>query len=214
MSIDESGEGPPLAVRVFVRDEIVRLGLTAVLSALPVVGDVGQCATWADVVDVVRTAAADVVILGETPGALPADRDTKVLVLVRDHQHVDDLLTGTVAPDGFLVQGEITVTTLADALRRITRGEIPIPALVARALMERMGTTPPVRRNRASLTARETETLALLGEGLSNKQIARRLCISSHGAKRIVASLLVKLDSPNRTMAVVTAINLGLIKTS
>jgi DNA-binding CsgD family transcriptional regulator len=49
---------------------------------------------------------------------------------------------------------------------------------------------------------------------MSNKQIARRLQISSHGAKRIVASLLMKLDSPNRTMAVVTAINSGLVQSS
>jgi two-component system nitrate/nitrite response regulator NarL len=62
-----------------------------------------------------------------------------------------------------------------------------------------------------SLTARENETLALLAEGLSNKQIARRLRISEHGVKRLVGSLLLKLGSPNRTTAVVTAMKFGII---
>lgn len=61
------------------------------------------------------------------------------------------------------------------------------------------------------LTAREQETLALLAEGLSNKQIARRLAISDHGAKRLVTSVLLKLGAPNRTTAVVTAIKAGMI---
>lgn len=62
-----------------------------------------------------------------------------------------------------------------------------------------------------SLTGREDEVVRLLAQGLSNKQIARRLGISSHGVKRIVASLLLKLGAPNRTAAVVTALQTGLI---
>jgi DNA-binding NarL/FixJ family response regulator len=46
-----------------------------------------------------------------------------------------------------------------------------------------------------ALTARELEVLALLAEGASNKQIARRLGISTHTAKYHVASLLEKLDA-------------------
>jgi DNA-binding CsgD family transcriptional regulator len=67
-------------------------------------------------------------------------------------------------------------------------------------------------RRRLRLTDREKETLGLLVEGLSNKQIARRLRISSHGAKRLVASLMAKLDAPNRTTAVVKSIRMGLIQ--
>jgi DNA-binding CsgD family transcriptional regulator len=71
--------------------------------------------------------------------------------------------------------------------------------------------SPQRERRSPALTARETETLRLLAEGLSNKQIARRLGVSEHGAKRLVASIMVKLDSPNRTLAVAIAIRDGLI---
>jgi DNA-binding NarL/FixJ family response regulator len=85
-----------------------------------------------------------------------------------------------------------------------------MPPALARALLARA--EAPVQRSRTvKLTGREVETLALLVRGMSNKQIARRLAISSHGAKRLVASIMLKLDSPNRTTAVVNAIKAGIV---
>jgi DNA-binding CsgD family transcriptional regulator len=62
-----------------------------------------------------------------------------------------------------------------------------------------------------ALTPRETEVLALLAEGASNKLIARRLAISVHTAKFHVGSLLDKLDATGRTDALAHAVRLGLI---
>jgi DNA-binding NarL/FixJ family response regulator len=64
----------------------------------------------------------------------------------------------------------------------------------------------------ARLTFREQETLTHLAHGLSNRQIATRMRISEHGAKRLVSSLLLKLGATNRTAAVVTAIKYGLVE--
>jgi len=61
------------------------------------------------------------------------------------------------------------------------------------------------------LTAREQEVLMLLADGASNKDIARRLAISTHTAKFHVASLLEKLDAVSRTDAVALAARLGVI---
>lgn len=61
------------------------------------------------------------------------------------------------------------------------------------------------------LTPRETEVLALLAEGASNKAIARRLGISVHTAKFHVGSLLDKLDATGRTDAVAQAARQGVI---
>src|SRR6266700_4144088 len=58
------------------------------------------------------------------------------------------------------------------------------------------------------------KVLVLLVEGLSNKQIARELGISIHGAKRLVANILIKLNCPTRTLAVRAALTLGLIAAS
>ena len=55
------------------------------------------------------------------------------------------------------------------------------------------------------------QALVLLAKGMSNKQIARRLNISEHGAKRHVANVLAKLNCPNRTLAVALALRHGLV---
>jgi DNA-binding NarL/FixJ family response regulator len=63
-----------------------------------------------------------------------------------------------------------------------------------------------------SLTPRELETLEMMAEGLSNKQIAARLHISDHTAKFHVNSILGKLHAGTRTEAVMRGIRLGLVK--
>jgi DNA-binding CsgD family transcriptional regulator len=63
-----------------------------------------------------------------------------------------------------------------------------------------------------ALTARELEVLALLAEGASNKEIARRLGISVHTAKFHVGQLLDKLDATGRTDAVTHAARRGVIQ--
>jgi len=62
------------------------------------------------------------------------------------------------------------------------------------------------------LTPREREVLALLAEGASNKEIAKRLGISIHTAKFHVGSVLDKLDATGRTDAVAHAARLGVIE--
>jgi DNA-binding NarL/FixJ family response regulator len=69
----------------------------------------------------------------------------------------------------------------------------------------------PARVEHDSLTAREHEVVQLMAEGLSNKQIADRLGISSHTAKFHVNAVLAKLDASTRTEAVVRALQRGVV---
>lgn len=61
------------------------------------------------------------------------------------------------------------------------------------------------------LTPRESEVLSLLGQGLSNKLIARRLTISQHTVKFHISSIFTKLGASSRTDAVTRGARLGLI---
>jgi len=63
-----------------------------------------------------------------------------------------------------------------------------------------------------ALTPRELEVLALIAEGASNKEIARKLAISVHTVKFHIASLLDKLDADGRTEAVAQAARVGVIR--
>lgn len=119
----------------------------------------------------------------------------------------------TVLPvDGFLSIHQLSIDSAEKSLLRTLAGEMPMPPSLARRLL----TANKVRISgtavrSVALTPRETQTLHLLADGLSNKQVARKLGISVHGAKRLVGSILLKLGAPNRTGAVVTAQKAGLI---
>ncbi|MBL1099190.1 helix-turn-helix transcriptional regulator [Streptomyces coffeae] len=208
-----------LVVTTLVTNGFLQLGLRAVLSTAPLVSEVRHCGDWNEVEDALCAGRVDVLFLHEDDyvpdrGA-PFDalrRRAKVLLLLSSPEIPEEIITGSTVPDGFLVGSELTPSAVEEALQRTVAGEVPMPTSLTRSLLHRVRDPGPHRWQRdVSLTGRENEVLLLLAEGLSNKQIARRLGISSHGVKRIVASLLLKLGAPNRTAAVVTAIQSGLI---
>jgi two-component system, NarL family, nitrate/nitrite response regulator NarL len=136
---------------------------------------------------------------------------SKVMLLLDKEDDVAELSrTGTlgIRGAGFLAVDNVSEDSIADTLSRMERDELPIPGGLARELLtlasERAAPARP------KLTPREAEALELMVEGLSNKQIARRLEISEHGAKRLVANILAKLDCANRTLAVAKALREGL----
>ncbi len=98
---------------------------------------------------------------------------------------------------------------LLAAVRAVAAGLHVIAPALARALLQAGPadpTTPP-----ADLTPRESQVLALVAEGLTNKAIAQRLAISDHTVKFHVNAILGKLNAQSRTDAVVRATRQGLI---
>ncbi|EST37760.1 hypothetical protein N566_11255 [Streptomycetaceae bacterium MP113-05] len=139
---------------------------------------------------------------------------TRVLALLESTEEQQFALASEVPADGFLLADDLTAHSLDDALRRLMKGEMPLPVALSKWLLGRMreGSAATVRTERPYfLTPREREALNLLAQGLSNKQIARMLGISQHGAKRHVANVIAKLNCPNRTLAVALALRDGLI---
>jgi two-component system nitrate/nitrite response regulator NarL len=166
---------------------------------------------WSSKSDVLIVALEDWHLL-EDAEALDVETLPLVVVLGDNihENHAEDL--ARLPADGFLSLTDVSVETLDDALRRVSLGDLPLPTSLARQLLASKQGPVYLKHDRAvRLTSRERETLALLVDGMSNKQIARRLSISTHGAKRLVGSILLKTGSPNRTAAVVTAIQIGLV---
>jgi two-component system, NarL family, nitrate/nitrite response regulator NarL len=141
------------------------------------------------------------------PGTHP-----KILLMLRDHDQDAVAQASAASADGFLLESELTTATLGETLSRVLRDEVPMPAFLARELLTHLRTqeAKPTRRP-FLLTQREIQTLSLLVEGLSNKQIARRLGVSENGAKRHVANVLAKMNCPNRTVAVALVVREGLL---
>jgi two-component system nitrate/nitrite response regulator NarL len=216
-------------VAIAIGNEILGRGIEAVLGSLPAVATVRRCTRPEELSILLSTtgggtdAVVDVVIMSafETEWLANLTRRSaeagsvggpRVLLLVDESALSDPHGYASMPVDGFLSQQDLDAGTLSDALTRCRLGEVPMPPALARALLARADDPTPRKGTRvANLTSREIEALTLLVRGLSNKQIARRLQISSHGAKRLVASIMLKLDSPNRTTAAVNAIKAGIV---
>jgi len=220
--MDRPSEEPPppepteFQVALLVRDECIRQGLAAMLNSLGMVGGVHG---WDD--ESPARVAYDILILRfgdlDTKATDQLVRDIwrrggKVLLLLsRDHEDLIDTIT-SIPSNGFLVQDELTSASLAATIAQVTDGDTPMPAMLTNRLLTRAreGSLKPPSSG-SNLTPRERQVLELLVEGLSNKQIARRLYISQHGVKRLVSNVLAKLNCPNRTQAVAVALTHGIL---
>jgi len=213
-----TAERTGLTTAVVAGNELLRRGIDGMLQSMPEVAGVRECGRAEDLCRMVQRERLDIVIVAAVDApwlaACPdlATSGAIVLILV-DQASIEDLSNYPTVAGGFLWQPDLTAESLREALRRCRNGDAPMPPDLVRALLGRADA--PYRRSRSrpvNLTNREQETLTLLVRGLSNKQIAKRLQISSHGAKRLVASIMLKLDAPNRTLAAVTAVRAGIVE--
>ena len=156
--------------------------------------------------------------------ALPTVPDSEAEVLVLDLRMGDSVPADAAAFDGALLVLSDDATLAADtALAGVLPAaatERQILAAVA-ALAEGLVVRLPAARDRAGfgprdpaarslLTPREVEVLALVGQGLSNKAIARRLAISAHTVKYHLEAIFAKLGVRSRAEAVTRGLRLGL----
>ena len=151
----------------------------------------------------VAEADAEVLVLELRNGdAVPADAaafDGALLVLSDDPAHAADLALPGVLPRG------ATERQIAAAVAAVAAGlSVRVPSL-----REAIGFAARETPSRAALTPREVEVLALVGEGLSNKAIARRLGISAHTVKYHLEAIFAKLGVRSRAEAVTRGLRLG-----
>ncbi|MGY6498583.1 MAG: response regulator [Microcella sp.] len=203
-------------VRVFLLDdhEIVRRGLADLLDAedgIEVVGEAGQVAGTAEAILASGTTVA--VLDGRLPDGSGIDvcRDVKsakpeIGCLILTSYDDDEAVFAAVlaGANGYLLK-EVRATRLVEAIRQVNAGA----SLLDPAVVERV--TAKMRRvaNEVTpldgLTRRETEILALIAEGLSNREIGARLYLAEKTVKNYVSGILSKLGMRRRTQAAVLA---------
>ncbi len=215
----ETERSARLHVVLALRNQVERLGIEQMLRSLDAVE---LCRSHENLLGAVTEAvlheSAVLVValrdLDQVAGSLlrsATRKGVKLLVLIDDDLTLLSRLAG-VRSNGFASISDLSAESLHVALQRLHSGEMPIPPHVAQFLVSVASGQydAGVCRTRVRMTPREREVLVLLVDGLSNKQIARRLGISVHGAKRHVANVLAKLDCSNRTLAVAKALREGL----
>jgi len=216
--------------RVVLADDqaLLRAGIRALLDAEDDLQVVGEAASGPEAVRVVRATAPDVVLMDvRMPGGdgLEATREivddptlaaTRVVILTTfdlDEYVFDAIRIGA---SGFLVK-DTEPAELLRGVRAVAAGDALLSPRVTRRLIGEFATRSRATHATAAgrlgvLTEREREVVALVGEGLSNDEIAGRLVLSPATAKTHVSRAMVKLQVRDRAQLVVLAYESGLLR--
>jgi two-component system, NarL family, response regulator len=201
-------------MKVMVVDDhpLMRVGVASIVNARSDMLVVAQTGTGEEAVTLFQRHTPDVTLMDlRLPGmsgvdAIRAIRKThsqaRFVVLTTYEGDADIHQALEAGAQGYVIKG-MPYQTLVDALHRVYRGERFLPPPVARALASRMPDS--------DLSAREREVLSLLANGKSNKDIASLLGITEATVKCHVSAILLRLNVSDRTEAVVTALQRGLV---
>jgi DNA-binding NarL/FixJ family response regulator len=207
---------------------LLRAGLRALLDAEDDIEVVGEASDGAEAVELVRETGPDVVLMDiRMPGTdgLEATRrivtapeltGTRVVVLTTFDLDEYVFEAVRIGASGFLVK-DTEPAELVRAVRAVAGGDALLSPGVTRRLIGEFanrsrGTNAPAAQELSRLTEREREIVALIGEGLSNDEIAERLVVSPATAKTHVSRAMVKLHVRDRAQLVVLAYESGLVR--
>jgi DNA-binding NarL/FixJ family response regulator len=215
-------------IRVVLADDqaLVRAGFRVLLDAQPDVEVVGEAADGAEAVALAVEHVPDVILMDirmpnvdglEATRRISANENlAAVHILILTTFEEDEYVFEAIrhGASGFLVKDTEPVELL-HAVRVVARGDALLSPSVTRRLIGEFAAKAkkvPQASTLDVLTEREREVVALVGEGLTNDEIAARLVVSPATAKTHVSRAMIKLNARDRAQVVVLAYESGLVR--
>jgi DNA-binding NarL/FixJ family response regulator len=201
-------------IRVLVVDDhpIMRVGIAAIIQATPDMTTVAQAGSGEEAIELFEKYLPDVTLMDlRLPGmsgvdairAVIAHHSNAKFVVLTTYEGDEDIHQALEAgARSYIIKG-MPHDALVSAVRRVHAGGRFLPSPVSRVLSSRIPNS--------DLSAREREVLDLIVQGKSNKEIATDLGISESTVKCHVSVILMRLNVTDRTQAVVTALQRGLV---
>jgi DNA-binding NarL/FixJ family response regulator len=215
-------------IRVLLADDqsLVRAGFKALLDAQPDIEVAGEAADGEEALRKARELRPDVVLMDIRMPVLDGLAATRRITDGHELEGVRVVMLTTFELDeyvfeairsgasGFLVK-DTEPEELVRAVRAVVEGDALLSPGVTRRLIAEFAARskePSAAASLARLTEREREVMALVGIGLTNDEIARRLVVSPLTAKTHVSRTMVKLGARDRAQLVVLAYESGLVR--
>jgi DNA-binding NarL/FixJ family response regulator len=201
-------------IRIMLVDDhpIVRIGLAALIKTIPGMETVAQAAKGHEAIELHQQHRPDVTLMDlrlpdlggveviRTICATSPDARFIVLTTYEGDEDIHQALRA--GARGYIIKG-LPHDLLTDAIKRVHAGGRYLPQVVKQTLANR---TPS-----SDLTPREREVLVRIAQGKSNREIANELDLAEITVKCRVSAILERLDVRDRTEAVVTALQRGLL---
>jgi DNA-binding NarL/FixJ family response regulator len=211
-----------IGVLIVDDDELIRVGLRAIIDAQPDLTVLGEASDGAEVPPLVARLRPDVVLMDVRMPAIDGIQATRhllatsadpprvlVITTFENDEYVYEALRA--GASGFLLK-RARPAEVAEAIRVVARGEsLLFPAAVRRLVAAYLRGSSGDRLRGARLTERESEVLRLVATGLSNLEIAGELVVGVETVKTHVGNLLMKLGARDRTQAVIAAYESGFV---
>lgn len=215
-------------IRVMLVDdqELLRTGFRMVLGAQPDIEVVAEAAEGGAAVETVRRVPVDVVLMDVRMPGMDGVEATRLIcaqeggpkVLILTTFDLDEYAFAALraGASGFLLK-DVPPEDLIRAIRSVHAGDAVVAPSTTRRLLDRFavhlpdGSAAERRGKGAALTEREREVLVLVARGLSNAEIAERLCLAEATVKTHLGRILAKLELRDRAQVVVYAYESGLV---
>lgn len=204
-------------IRVLVADDhpIVRGGIVALLESADDLSVVGEASTGLQAVELALEHEPDIVLMDlQMPALSGAEATARILeqrpgirVIVLTTYESDSAILQAIeaGASGYLLKAAPAGEILA-GIRSVAAGDVALAPSIAAMLVNRVKTPAG-----PTLSARETEVLALVAQGKSNPAIAQALFVSEATVKTHLLHVFEKLNVSDRTRAVTKAMELGLL---
>ena len=199
-------------IRVFLLDdhEVVRQGLLRLLESTADITVVGEAATAQEALVRIPRSEADVALLDvrlpdgsgiEVCRELASSAPSVRCLMLTSYEDDEALLAAITAGASGYVLKEIRGSQLLDSIRLVASGKSLLDAATTQRVLARVRETHQRDPRLDLLTTQESVVLDLIGEGLSNREIAERMFLAEKTVKNYISSLLAKIEVRGRTQA-------------
>ena len=210
----EATEHDPITVYLLDDHEMVRRGIRDLLEPEPDIRVVGESGLAREAAARIPALRPDVAILD---GRLPDGSgitvcrqvrsvDPGIAVLILTSYDEDEALFAAImaGASGYVLK-QVKGPDLVETVRRVAAGQSMLDPAVTAQVLKRLREGPPEDPVTKHLTPKEHQILDLVGEGLTNRQIAERLDLAEKTVKNYVSTMLGKLGVESRTQAAIIA---------